>query len=74
MFRVIEKLKNTFFNINQSSRIIYNIEFQQRKSILEQNILFKTEMGVTDKKYMDHDIIVSLTTFGKRLYDVALTI
>ncbi|GLL54498.1 glycosyl transferase [Bacteroides finegoldii] len=74
MFRVIEKLKNTFFNINQSSRIIYNIEFQQRKRILEQNILFKTEMGVTDKKYMDHDIIVSLTTFGKRLYDVALTI
>lgn len=74
MFGVIKKLKNTFYNINRSSRIIYNVEFQQRKRILEQNILFKTERGTTDEKYMDHGIIVSLTTFGKRLYEVALTI
>ena len=50
------------------------ILFYQKKNILEQNILFCTEPGVTSEKYCDHDIIVSLTTYSKRLYEVHLTI
>lgn len=50
------------------------ILFYQKKNILEQNILFCRESGVTSKRYCDHDIIVSLTTYSKRLYEVHLTI
>jgi hypothetical protein len=41
---------------------------------LKQNILFSNEMGITDKKYFENDIIVSLTSYGRRIYEVALTI
>ena len=74
MLSIIQKIRNTLSNINQSSKIISNIEFTQRKHMLEQNILFKTEMGISQEKYVDHEIIVSLTTYGSRIYDVALTI
>lgn len=48
--------------------------YTQHKLILEQNILFKKEAGITDRKYYEGEIVVSLTTYGKRIYDVALTI
>lgn len=48
----------------------YNI----KRYLLEQNILYSHEMGITKEKYAEHDIIVSLTTFGNRINDVHLTI
>lgn len=48
--------------------------FNQRKYMLEQQILLSNQGGVTDEKYCDYQIIVSLTTYGKRIYDVHLTI
>lgn len=48
--------------------------FNQRRYMLEQQILSSNQRGVTDEKYCDHHVIVSLTTYGKRIYDVHLTI
>lgn len=60
--------------IPESNRLIHQIRFNQKKYILEQNILHSQESGVTNEKYCGHDIIVSLTTYSKRIYDVHLTI
>lgn len=66
------RIKNTINCKFQSleTKIIFN----QKKLILEQNILHSKELGVSLKKYCDHDIIVSLTTYGKRLQEVHLAI
>ncbi len=48
--------------------------FVQRKYLLEQRIMSSETKGVTDEKYCDKQIIVSLTTYGNRIYDVHLTI
>ena len=48
--------------------------YNQKKCILEQNILYNKEVGISKTKYCDHGIIVSLTTYGKRLYEVHLAI
>lgn len=50
------------------------LQFELNKNQLEQNILYCKEKGISDKKYCNHDIIVSLTTYGKRIHDVCLTI
>lgn len=48
--------------------------FEQRRMLLDHAILNSKESGITDRRYCDSDIIVSLTTYGKRYYDVAFTI
>lgn len=48
--------------------------FFQRKMILDNNLLLLKERGVTDRKYCASDIIVSLTTYGRRIHSVYLTI
>lgn len=47
---------------------------ENRKNQLMKHILHDSEAGVTSEKYTDHEIVVSLTTHGKRIYDVALAI
>ncbi|OUN99911.1 hypothetical protein B5F97_15005 [Bacteroides clarus] len=53
---------------------IKRVMYQQRKYMLQQNIINSQEPGITPKKYCNHNIVVSLTTFGKRIHDVAFTI
>ena len=71
-------LKNTFIKyrnlFRNSAKAACELEYKQRRLVMEQNILHLHEPGVTDTKYGDHDIIVSLTTYGKRIYEVAVTI
>lgn len=50
--------------------LLYGIKTEE----LTRLTLTSTAKGVTNEKYCDHDIIVSLTTYGKRLYDVFLPI
>lgn len=56
------------------NRLVPQLLYFQKKYIIEQNILYNHELGVTSEKYCDHDIIVCLTSYGKRIYDVHLTI
>ena len=53
---------------------IDRFNYEVRRHQLIEHILHDTEKGITSDKYTDHEIIVSLTTFGKRIYDVAFTI
>ena len=71
---ILKKIRHLFSMIPESNRLIHQIRFNQKKYILEQNILHSQESGVTNEKYCGHDIIVSLTTYSKRIYDVHLTI
>lgn len=48
--------------------------YELRRFQLIEHILHDTERGVTTERYTDHDIIVSLTTYGKRIHEVAFTI
>lgn len=41
---------------------------------LIEKALHSTEMGVTSEKLCEHEVVVSLTSYGRRLYDVAPTI
>lgn len=70
----LRKIKQRISMISDNNRLIHQIRFNQKKYILEQNILHSQESGITDEKYCAHDIIVSLTTYSKRIYDVHLTI
>lgn len=49
-------------------------QFEIRKYSLEQNMLNSTISGISDEQYCDHEIVVSLTTYGKRLHEVHLAV
>jgi len=71
---IIPYIKWTFFPFLYSRTKSSEVKYFIRRSLLEQNILHLKEPGSTHDRYCDHDIIVSLTTYGKRLYEVHLTI
>ncbi len=64
-------LLRPFRKIHQS---IGKMNFQVKKNLIDQNLLFCKESGVSSEKYCDHEIIVSLTTYGRRLHSVYMTI
>lgn len=55
---------------HEADRVIYQIKADQ----LTKSAIHSTEKGVIDTKYCDSELIVSLTTYGNRLYEVYLTI
>ena len=50
------------------------LRYAMRHDTLVDMAISKKESGITDHRYCDHEIIVSLTTYGKRLYEVDATI
>lgn len=71
---MISKIKN-IFNLSEqlelnSKSIIYN----NRLNLLNYSCHTSKEVGIISEKYCDVEIVVSLTTHGKRLHDVYLTI
>ncbi len=73
LLRLIRRLIGTD-KVAAMDNNIYYYYFENRRFKLIEHILHDTESGITDQRYTDHDIIVSLTSFGKRIYDVAFTI
>jgi len=55
-------------------QIINETRYDTRRFLLQDQILKDREPGVSGERYVGHDIIVSLTTHGKRINDVAFTI
>lgn len=51
-----------------------NLIYDYRVLQLNDYVLHNSERGVTDIRYCDHEIIVSLTTYEPRLYEVYLAI
>lgn len=63
--------------VNPAMRIERRLKqqlFFERRMQIDNNLLFHHERGVTDEKYCDGQIIVSLTTYGRRIHSVYLTI
>lgn len=72
--RIISYLKGFLCPPLYMDRKVVQISYIKKKLFLEQQILHSTTKGITSHKYCDHDIVVSLTTYGKRLYEVHQTI
>ena len=64
----VSALKNT------RADIITNLKYEMRRDTLIEHILHDSESGITGDRYTDQNIIVSLTSYGRRIHDVALTI
>jgi hypothetical protein len=77
MKEIIRYFANILWKILGTKRLFTKEEYyhyEHRRYQLIEHILHDKESGVTPYKYVDHDIIVSLTTYGKRIHDVAFTI
>ena len=72
--RIIRKLKATIISEYEFRKGLDTIKFYCRKIDLENKIRNCTEMGVVPAQPGCKQIIVSLTTHGKRLWDVCFAI
>ena len=75
--RIVDYIRRLFGSTALSKKIgslKRDLMYENRKIQMIEHILHDSESGVTSEKYADHDIIVSLTSYGKRIYDVAFTI
>lgn len=60
--------------IQHESRMQDKIDFTSRAVLLQDKCLHSDISGITNDKLNGHSLTISLTTYGKRLYDVYLTI
>ena len=74
MIKRIRSLFTVYFN-SQTEKIISSTLFDNRKLFLQNKAIHSIEKGLSDISYFDgRQLIVSLTTYSKRLYEVYLTI
>lgn len=72
--KLSKKLSNFIKGLRNIQNDFEKIKFEIRRQFLEIKILECKEKGTTDEKYCDNEIIVSLTSYGKRINEVPLTI
>ena len=58
----------------QHRELLADMERKMRIFHLQNQNFSSVEMGITSQKHGEHNLIVSLTSYGKRIYDVYLTI
>lgn len=63
-----------YYQVGATYREVSDLKFFMRRMQMEHAILSSDTPGVSTERYCDVDIIVSLTTYGRRLYDVCYTI
>ena len=81
MINLIQRIKK-FMHLHQTIEEVvrFYIERTEKKVDklqlyhMKQTALKSTERGITNEKIADHDVIVSLTTHSKRIYEVFLAI
>jgi hypothetical protein len=56
------------------NKLYQQIIYANKVEYLNNIVLQSGESGITEEQYCDHEVIVSLTSFGKRLYEVYLAI
>ena len=82
MFRKLKNIKQALINAYEIKNIIKinnnfvinELEYKTIINNLKYKILTSKEIGIATEKYFENDVIVSLTSYGKRIYDVCLTI
>lgn len=75
---LLSRIKSFFLSREHIKQYHIQTELQLKYFIrserLKEQIYGSKTKGISDEKYCEHEVIVSLTTFGRRLYDVATTI
>jgi len=73
--------RNTKRMIGANGASISNLRREQKLNLisrrvdwLKEKVMTCTELGVTDAKHCEEEVIVSLTSFGKRIHEVYLAI
>ncbi|MDR1006822.1 MAG: hypothetical protein LBL74_08190 [Bacteroidales bacterium] len=78
MLGFIDKIRQAIFKGSIVDEFIRDTSVdllrQMSVSRMRDSILSSREAGITDEKYASCDLIVSLTSYGKRIHDVSLTI
>ena len=74
MFRHDRNIKRMLTEQNEELRQIRTLLMEQRIHEFREKTLTSREMGVSEESQCDQDVVVSLTSFGKRIYDVPLAI
>ena len=69
----VKKLISSSLDI-KCVKIVADTERKLRIMQLQNQVLSSVESGIVENKYCEHDVIISLTSYGKRIYDVHLTI
>lgn len=72
--KLIRKIKDL---LNYKIALEYyfkRVQFDNRAALINHSLFDKLDKGVSSEKYVKEEIIISLTTYGKRLNDVYLTI
>jgi hypothetical protein len=67
-------LRRLVYKFNMIEKQERDIQCIVRKQYIEDKMLNCKDSGITTEKYCDHEIIVSLTTYGRRLYSVCYAI
>ncbi len=70
----ILKLTRKLLGIQHVRQQIAQVRYDLRATQLQEHILYDLASGTSEKKYFPYQVIVSLTTFGRRLDSVAITI
>jgi len=82
---ILKKIKNikqallNVYNINNilkmnKNLIINELAYNTIFNNFKDKILNSNELGITTEKYLENDVIISLTSYGKRIHDVCLAI
>jgi hypothetical protein len=74
IFDKIKLIKDSIAELFAIRGYVSGIQENQRRCYLEDQILHCKEPGITNRRYADCDIIVSLTSYGSRMYEVCFAI
>ena len=71
MNKILSKIfERTYFFFKMEDRLRFRMRYDQ----LMDRALTATESGTSSERYCDHEVIVSLTSYSRRILDVAATI
>ncbi len=70
-YRRFEEALNSKYYAEQTIR---RLKYAMQYNVMVEKALHCTENGITENPLCGHEVVVSLTTYGRRLYDVAITI
>ncbi|MDE5868733.1 MAG: hypothetical protein K2H18_00750, partial [Muribaculaceae bacterium] len=71
---ILSRFKRKLFPAKEMLARFEDLRYEIRRSSLLEKMLHSEKSGVSSEKYCDHEVVVSLTSYGKRLYEVGITI
>lgn len=74
MLKIISVLKRVLNAGSYNTQLLNRLNYTIKRDALITKTRCSTESGIEQTKFCDHEVVVSLTTYGKRLYEVASTI